>query len=415
MILASRFVFSKDKFSSYINYIDRSEAIRNSAFDSYSAYVDDYMDNPKKQKPQFNTKSERTSALFTGTKDRLSPEEKKNLKKQFERAQAADSPMWQNVLSFDNEFLEQHGIYDSKTGMVDEAKMRGITRLAMKEMLKNEGMEASAVWSASIHFNTDNIHVHIAVVEPSPTRKKKDFFVKEKDSTGEIKSQFKGCLKKGTFKKMKSKVVNNIVDRSDQLKEINEIIRKNILSQKKDNLSYEDAQMKGAFLNIYNKLPSDKRMWFYNMNALHDVRPDIDAFTKQYIERYHKDDFEKLKTRLKEEQNFLKSVYGAGKTKLYENYADNKISDLYTRMGNALLTEMRQYDKLIKPDRTKGKHSAQAIQRLREKKHLSRSRSDSLNELKKALKKNYTSARSQMEFRKLQQAIEQAGQDYEDR
>lgn len=373
------------------------------------------MDSPKKQKTQFNAKSEKTSALFTETKDRLTSEEKINLKKQFERAQAADSPMWQNVLSFDNQFLEQHGIYDSKTGMVDEAKMRSITRLAMKEMLKNEGMEASAVWSASIHFNTDNIHVHIAVVEPSPTRKKKDFFMKEEDGSGEIKTQFKGGLKKGTFAKMKSKVVNNIVDRSDQLKEINDIIRKNILSQKKDNLSYEDAQMKGAFLNIYNKLPDDKRMWFYNMNALHGVRPDIDAFTKQYINRYHKDDFEKLKERLKEEQEFLKAAYGAGKTKLYENYAENKIADLYTRMGNALLTEMRQYDKLIKPDLPKHKRSAQAIQRLREKKHLTQSRSSSLHELKKALKRNYNSAKNQMEFRKLQQSIEQAGQDYEDR
>lgn len=371
------------------------------------------MDNPKKQKRQFNAKSEKTSALFTETKDSLNPEEKKNLKKQFEKAQAADSPMWQNVLSFDNQFLEQHGIYDSKTGMVDESKMRSITRLAMKEMLKNEGMEASAVWSASIHFNTDNIHVHIAVVEPSPTRKKKDFFVKEKDGTGEIKTQFKGGLKKGTFTKMKSKVVNSIVDRSDQLKEINDIIRKNILSQKKDNLSYEDAQMKGAFLNIYNKLPSDKRMWFYNMNALHDVRPDIDAFTKQYINRYHKDDFEKLKERLKEEQDFLKSAYGSGKTKLYENYAENKISDLYTRMGNALLTEMRQYDKLIKADQSPHKRSG--MERLRNKKHLSSSRSNSLYELKKALNKNFTSVNNQMEFRKLQQSIEQAGQEYEDR
>ena len=83
-------------------------------------------------------------------------------------------------------------------------------------------------------------------------------------------------------------------------------------------------------------------------------------------------------------------------------------------MGNALLTEMRQYDKMIKTNQSTHKRSA-AMQRLREKKHLSRSRSNSLLELKKALKKNYNSAKNQMEFRKLQQSIDQAGQEYEDR
>ena len=82
VVLVSRFVFSKKKFSSYVNYIDRDEAIRNKAFESYSTYVDDYMDNPKKdnskkQPLQFNVKSDRTSALFTETKDWLSQSEKK--------------------------------------------------------------------------------------------------------------------------------------------------------------------------------------------------------------------------------------------------------------------------------------------------------------------------------------------------
>lgn len=416
VVLVSKFVFSKKKFTNYINYIDRDEAIRNQAFDSYSAYVDDYMDNPDKQKkrpPQFNTKSERTSALFTSTKDRLNADEKEKLKTLFQKAQDADSPMWQNVLSFENQFLEQHGIYDSKTKMLDEAKMRYVTRLAMTEMLKNEGMEASAVWSASIHYNTDNIHVHIAVVEPTPTRPKKDFW-KETENGERIKQkEFKGGLKKGTFEKMKSKVVNNIVDRSEQLKEINDIIRENIIADKRRSLSVDDRQLKGAFLNIYNKLPADRRLWNYKMNALHDVRPQIDVFTRQYIERYHKEDFQKLTQRLQEQQEFLKSVYGAGKTKMYENYAQTKIDDLYTRMGNTILKELRQYDKLRKGEKRIAEKPLHARQKLREKKQYSMQRSNSMYQLKKALKKDFESTKNQAEHEKLEQAVEKTGMDFD--
>lgn len=401
-------MFSKQTFDTYVDYIDRDEAVRNSAFSSYSAYVTDYMDDSKKQKLNFNPESERTSALFTETKDQLSKDEKRKLKEQFRKAQAAASPMWQNVLSFDNRFLEQHGIYDSKTGMVDEAKMRNITRLAMKEMVTNEGMEASAVWSASIHFNTDNIHIHIAVVQPSPTRERKEYNIENRHGEIESQKQYKGRLKPSTFTKMRSKVVNNIVDRSDQLKEINDIIRNNILAQKKNNLSYEDKKMKGAFLKIYKQLPKDKRLWFYNMNALYDIRPQIDEFTKQYINRYHKEDFQKLQARLNEEQEFLKSAYGSGNKKLYENYADTKIADLYTRMGNALLTELRKYDTLVRSESCK-----RGKEKLQSRKRISQGRTHSIYDLKKALAKDFQSMKNQMEFQNLQQSIDRASPEIE--
>lgn len=212
---------------------------------------------------------------------------------------------------------------------------------------------------------------------------------------------------------MKSKVVNNIVDRSEQLKEINDIIRENIISEKRCNLSFEDQQLKGAFLNIYYKLPRDERLWFYNMNALHDIRPAIDKFTGAYIAMYHKEDFKRLQQKLQEQQEFLKSVYGEGKEKMYEHYAENKTNDLYTRMGNAVLTELRQYDKLMRAEQSIAKRPVHARQKLRDKKEISQRRSDSMYQLKKALKKDFTSVKNQMEFEKLQQTIERSEQENE--
>ncbi len=393
VILKSRFVFSKKKFTEYINYIDRPEAVRGNAYEKFSVYTD-YMDNGKKCTPGFNNEADKTSALFTATKDKLSLEEKQALKAQFCKAQKNDSPMWQQVISFTNEFLEEHGLYDSRSKMLDEDKIRTVTRLAIAEMLHDEHMDGAAVWSAAIHYNTDNIHVHIAIVEPAPTRKKKEFIDKK---SGNKKEQFVGSIKKTTFGKMKSKVVNNIVDRSPELQKINGIIRDNIVTVKRGRSSYRDKKLRGMFLNLYRTLPDDRRLWFYNMNALSSVRPEIDRFTKAYISMYHKQDFEELTRKLNEQQEFLRSVYGTGKEELYKNYSKTKIKDLYTRMGNAVLRELRNYDKKIYPRHIKKKAEKGATKYRG---------SSALYNLKKALKKDYGSAKNQIEFERLQQDIE---------
>ena len=133
-------------------------------------------------------------------------EEKSKLKELYSKAHNNNSVLWQDVISFDNKWLEEHGIYDSKNHIVDEKKMKDVTRLAMQEMLKKEGLDKSSIWSGAIHYNTDNIHIHIATVEPSPTRER-------------------GKRKLKSIESMKSKVINNIIDRSQEHKFINDLIR----------------------------------------------------------------------------------------------------------------------------------------------------------------------------------------------
>ena len=390
VILTSKYVFSSQKFSEYINYINRSSATRSKAYGLYSVYAD-YMGDPKKRPPGFNPASEKASSLFTITKDQLTDKEKQELKHQFEVAQKNDSPMWQQVISFTDEFLEKYGLYDRASGRLDEGRIRYVTRLAMQEEMKDENMDGAAVWSAAIHYNTDNIHVHIAVVEPYPTRKRKELFVPGKPG---VKKQIKGNMNPRTFSKMKSKIVNNIVNRAPELQKINDIIRNNIVAEKRSHSSYRDLRLYGTFIKLYNRMPKDRRLWKYNMNALHDMRPEIDSFTRLYMDMYHKEDFLELKKELQSQQEFLKSVYGSGKQKLYQNYAKTKMNDLYTRMGNAVLRELREYDKTLhNGKKSKGKnHSAR--------------NSSGLYDLKKALKKDYLQVRNQAAFRTLQQNIE---------
>ena len=161
VVLKTRFVISgRGDFKNYVDYVDREETKSEKQLNEkmFSLYQD-YMGN-----------SEKTSSLFTEKSNRLSESEKKQLKDLFKTAQENNSIMWQDVISFRNDWLEEHGIYDVKTKTLDEEKLMNVTRISMKEMMKREGIDKTAVWSGAIHYNTDNIHIHIATVEPYPTR-----------------------------------------------------------------------------------------------------------------------------------------------------------------------------------------------------------------------------------------------------
>src|SRR5699024_12555630 len=77
----------------------------------------------------------------------------------------------------------------------------------------------NALWSASVHYNTDNIHIHIATVETDPTRER----VKRKQ---------------GALDKMKSRVVNQILDRSDEYNKIDDLIRGTVHYKKDKKISF---------------------------------------------------------------------------------------------------------------------------------------------------------------------------------
>ncbi len=303
---------SSEKFSSYINYIDREEAVRNYKLDEYSLF-NDYMGNPKK-----------CGNLFTSDRDFLSEDESKKLKRCFSIAQENGSFMWQDVFSFDNEWLEKYGMYDRRTGALDEKRLMEAVRNSMTEMIERENFD-SLIWSASMHFNTDNIHIHIASVELNPTRyTKEDGFM-----------QYKNLYR------MKSKFANTLIDRSKEQKKINDIMRNNIINGKKEISFHQDIEMKRLVTEIIKRLPEDKRQWQYGYNSLHEVKPLLDELTSYYIKNYKKDDFEKLINSLDDEEEYLKEVYGEGEKHFYKNYKKNKIDELYYRMGNALLREIK--------------------------------------------------------------------------
>lgn len=322
VVLVSKFVKPHSKaFSGYIDYIDRDKAVRNDYDEEWNDYVD-YMGNPEK-----------TSELFTAGADELTYEEKQALKIAFKSGEDRENLMWQTVISFDNSWLEDQGLYDSNLGYLNTDKMKELTRNCMGKMLKKEGIDQSAIWSAAIHYNTDNLHIHIATIEPGQT-------LRPMRDDGEPK----GIWKQSTLDQGKSTIINGILMQQEANTYINDIMRKSIINTKKEKRIAYDKELRNSFIRVYQSLPENKRYWNYNNTNLgNHTRDYLNQLSKQYIEKYHTNDYKELIAAAQIMQDKYIRAYGSGSKA--DNFVYNKEKELYKRLGNTILKEMRLYDK----------------------------------------------------------------------
>lgn len=181
------------------------------------------------------------------------------------------------MISFDNEWLEEQGLYNSKTHWLNESKMKNVVRKAINTMIENEKMRMP-IWIASFHYNTDNIHVHIALVELDPTHlpkvKVNNSTTKNKsfDENGNIVYQYRGMRKKSTLIRMKSTVANKIIDRTPTYKRIDELIRDNARKIKVIDLKTNNEFRELFKLEIDN-MPLDLKQWRYGYRSIDNARP----------------------------------------------------------------------------------------------------------------------------------------------
>ena len=186
---------NKSNYGNYVNYVDREEAKKNEhevfQYDVYAHYMFD---------------EQKSNSMFNENSNYMNKNEIEYTKTKFNEAQKNNGIMWKDVISFDNDSLKEAGIFDPDCKYLDEQKMRQATRKAMQKFEKKEGLENNLVWSSSIHYNTDNIHVHVAAVEKDVTRER-------------------GKRKYSTIKEMKSSFANELFDMSGERTKINNFIR----------------------------------------------------------------------------------------------------------------------------------------------------------------------------------------------
>lgn len=396
IVYASKFIAgSNQTFQKYIDYINRSEAVRTSHVQDFNMIDFDgynhYMGNPEK-----------TSALFSSATNALTNSQKQELKQQFVQAQKNDSVMWQDVISFDNQWLEKYGLYDPGANTLDESRIMDSVRSSMKQILEQEGMSQSAIWSGAIHYNTDNFHVHIAIVEPEPTREYGTFRNKK---TGQTYTARRGYRSQTYLSDFRSKVANHLINRDHTLGQLNELIRHKIGSKEVQFTKLPDRHLKKQIASIHARLPKDMRQWKYNMNGLQEVRPLINTFITDYIDAYHFESMEELKQLLREEAIFRKELYGDGeKTKgRWEDTEKNKLDELYSSLGNTLLKELAEIEKV-----ERGNKNGTMTRKISSKSMEQSSHRRTLSALKRAFSRNMKEARmNQLAYQKMQRENEQ--------
>lgn len=312
VIFTSQFIpSSNDNFQDYIDYMDRKEAVTNKDLKSYSGY-NEYMDNPYK-----------TTGIFTNDYSFISKEQKEDIKNIFDISQKNGSVLWQDVYSFDNRWLEEHGIYDNKKNILDEEKLKEAVRRSLSYSFKKMDMTESGFWCGNIHYNTKHIHIHIAICEPSPTRTR-------------------GKRTQKTLDTMKSKFANYLLDYSKEYSHINNLIRESIVKDSKNIDLKKDRVVKKHIKNIIDNLPSDSRHWHYNYNTMKDSKVHLNKLIDYYLEEYKPKEYKELLTELNKQKERLKRTYGVGKRAKYKDYKTNKIKELYTRIGNTILKEIKE-------------------------------------------------------------------------
>lgn len=263
-------------FSGYIKYMDREEAVRTEHTAEFDMF-NEYMGNPEK-----------TTGLFTEKNRQLSNDEKQFLKGRFEQAQDNGSYMWQTVISFDNQWLEQYGLYDSKTKTLDEDKLKELGTNGIKKMLHNENLD-HAIWSAAIHFNTDNIHIHVATVEEIPMREKKmyqqysyksneknrlvrDGVIVDLNGNPVMKEEIKGKFSKKSFELCKQYIVNEVIKEQDLNREINILLRDKMVRSVQGSEVLKDQIMAKQLMELHRSLPDcNRNLWNYNNNIMATV------------------------------------------------------------------------------------------------------------------------------------------------
>jgi len=335
IILKSKFVLpNKIMFSSYVDYMSRSNAVYKEGDYDYLQYKEfnEYMDDAKK-----------STGLFTRYNDYLNSEEKKELKEIFNTAQKNDSVLWQDVFSFDSNWLKENNFLD-KNDNPDVQLIQEATRKSMDKLFKEEKLESTGVWSAAIHMNTDNVHVHVATVEKNNTRERRNY----PNKNGETILGFKAVRKPLTLDHMKASFINTFTNRDMTFKQIsslrNDLYSEFTLSGKlnKDNKNTKFYLKQSK--KIIKELPDDKRKWNYK-NISPEAKKQIQVIIDQY--KVNNPKYTEFSNYVSQESNYMKILFGKT-SRDSKDYASNKELDLNYRLGNRYLKELKENSKDLK-------------------------------------------------------------------
>lgn len=354
--LLNRESIDEQDFTKYVSYMTRKYALEKKS--SLTSFEEKELKRINHSLNEFETDeipAEDTplSGVFTDKQNHIFDDDLKEISKEFSNGQKRGSIIFQDVISHDNAFLEELGLYDSKTDTLDERGLIHASRAMMKELMEKENLSDSAQWMASIHRNTKHIHIHFALVENRNTRDEKVVKI-----NGEEFVQPKGIRKQSTLDAMKQAYGRELRDYALGNERVKKLERKSelrneIVQEVKLETIYSKKELR--LLNeIYQELPEEKKHWVYGdkdkTKLSPELREKIDTLTESLMSESKA--YKEYLELIKEEQRMKTRMFGQT-TREDKDQFTNELFTIKKRLGNSLLTELRSQDSELNQRRQK--------------------------------------------------------------
>ncbi|MDM3980330.1 MobP2 family relaxase [Enterococcus faecalis] len=354
--LLNRESIDEQDFTKYVSYMTRKYALEKKS--SLTSFEEKELKRINHSLNEFETDeipAEDTplSGVFTDKQNHIFDDDLKEISKEFSSGQKRGSIIFQDVISHDNAFLEELGLYDSKTDTLDERGLIHASRAMMKELMEKENLSDSAQWMASIHRNTKHIHIHFALVENRNTRDEKVVKI-----NGEEFVQPKGVRKQSTLDAMKQAYGRELRDYALGNERVKKLERKSelrneIVQEVKLETNYSKKELR--LLNeIYQELPEEKKRWVYGdkdkTKLSPELREKIDTLTESLMSESKA--YKEYLALIKEEQRMKTRMFGQT-TREDKDQLTNELFTIKKRLGNSLLTELRSQDSELNQRREK--------------------------------------------------------------
>ncbi|USS89974.1 MobP2 family relaxase [Fructilactobacillus cliffordii] len=315
-------------FTKFVDYTDRDEAVdlglkKDPKYKDFGGFIE-YMDRDAATNIDV-AKTRKLTSNFNEFKDHLNQDEVKELKDDLTKAQANNSNIYSNVVSFSTKFLKENKIYDDDKNELNQEALRDIIRESMTDYISSTPLK-NPIWWGDIHVNTEHVHVHVGMAEINPTT--------PEVVVGDHK-EHKGKLPEHCFRVFKKQVINKTLEFGKN-KELDHkySLEKDIGIQKQvliDRVSdYDDLN------NLMLALPENRRLWRYSSNA-EDMKPAkkiLDRMVNQF-----KDGNPAYKMWLLKTEQLLtieSKNYGQSDS------LNKRKQDMDKRLANRILKECRQ-------------------------------------------------------------------------
>lgn len=340
-------------YGEYIEYMGRSNAIRNEMFGKYNAFdpvnngvVGNAIDGASEamfgEYNEYMANPEKTEGLFSRNYDQMPLEAKDYFKSYFNEGRENESPLWQIVFSFRNDWLAEHGLMNLETGEVDGGKLQGAVRVSMNHLEKKEKLNGE--WTGAIHHNTEHVHVHVGYVEKNPTR---EYFHYIDKANPEMSGwQYKGKFLKNSIKGTRSKFVNQLLEFQVELATIDKLIKQTVGAAKENKNQFVVGMYQEGFERLYEKMPKNKSRWKYGYAKNQGFKNEVDNLIHLYLNTDGKNLVTELRNQLKPLSDEYEHAYGNPKNE--PSFLDRQIygnEGLYHKLGNVILNEVKEFDK----------------------------------------------------------------------